>query len=86
MSIYCYLLYICIISNIFGKNVKKIISFTGSESCREEIFVSRVPAEAGDLQILGALEGELPERQKRALRLPELVRRVLPVLEIWREI
>ena len=56
--------------------------FTGSESGSEEVLVGRVPAQAGDLQVLGPLEGEVPERQEGALRFPELVGGVLPKPEV----
>ena len=58
-------------------------SLTGSESCGEEVFVGRIPAETRDLQILGPLERKLPERQQGALGLAELVGGVFPIFEIW---
>ena len=60
-----------------------VYRFTGSESGSEQVLVGGVPAQAGDLQVLRALKGEVPERQKGTFRFPELVGGVLPKPEIW---
>mmetsp|Transcript_73505 Transcript_73505/g.177835 ORF Transcript_73505/g.177835 Transcript_73505/m.177835 type:complete len:306 (-) Transcript_73505:260-1177(-) len=55
-------------------------------SHREEVGVLGVPAHRGHLLTFGALSREPPQRQQAALAVAELVRLILPVLEVLEDL